>query len=560
LTKLIQLYFKLSLVIILVGLFTIPIFTIDVFGHGLGGDQAPPISFEGMEVTVSTMLDPSDITVGEVDSANMQVRFFDTLTDENLDKVTFRVEVWRSGDLLARNLFYDEDGTLDIEIRPEFGCTEPEPWQCTTYFGSEHASAPGALYVQGQGRPLIKGPIFDKGGLYNIRVDIEAASSPRTIVAQVLRYDTFVSVAQEQDFVIQTAQAQQIPIIVKTYYDDVENFKFTNSDNSISFDMPFDWDPDYVDLVQVVHEEIRVPKSFSPYAEDKQFKGLVDGVEVDARTIMIDPYSDKDTNIIHFMVSGAELKRINDVLGPTHYDSNIISFNLIPQSKVTKNSMQLQFDSNALVQISWDSKYGVGEEIPFEFTFFDPNGNLLKDVRYGYSITDQSGNELFSNVGDDPNNPGIVGSEGIDTQIITIPSQELYNINIAIFGQRIDYDQTYAGIASGLIEVRSGGQKTTQIIQPPASNDISIPDWVKNNAGWWSAGQISDNDFASGIEFMIKEKIIKVPVASSGQQSGDAAIPDWIRNNAQWWSEGQISDKDFANGIQYLVTNGIISV
>jgi hypothetical protein len=26
--------------------------------------------------------------------------------------------------------------------------------------------------------------------------------------------------------------------------------------------MPFDWSPDYVDLVQVVHEEIRVPKSF----------------------------------------------------------------------------------------------------------------------------------------------------------------------------------------------------------------------------------------------------------------------------------------------------------
>jgi len=554
------LYFKLSLAIILVGLFTIPIFTTDVFGHGLGGDQAPPISFEGMEVTVSTMIDPSDITVGEVDSANIQVRFFDTLTDDNLEKVTFRVEVWRSGDLLARNLFFDDDGTLDIEIRPEFGCTEPEPWQCTTYFGSEHASSPGALYVQGEGRPLIKGPIFDKGGLYNIRVDIEGASGPRTLVAQVLRFDTFVSVAQEQNFVIQTAQAQQVPVIVKTYYDDVENFKFTNSDNSISFDMPFDWDPDYVDLVQVVHEEIRVPKSFSPYAEDKQFKGFVDGIEVDKRTIMIDPYSDKDNNIIHFMVSGAELKRINDALGSMHYDSNKISFNLIPQNKVTKNSMQLQFDSNALVQISWNSKYGVGEEIPFEFTFFDPNGNLLKDVRYGYSITDQSGNELVSNVGNDPNNPGIVGSEGIDTQIITIPSQELYNINIAIFGQRIDYDQTYAGIASGLIEVGPGGQKTTQITQPPTTDDISIPSWIKNNAKWWSDGQIDDNSFVQGIQYMIKEKIIKVPVTSSGQQSGDSTIPDWIRNNAQWWSEGQISDKDFANGIQYLVTNGIISV
>ena len=38
-----------------------------------------------MEVTVRTQLTPSDITVGECYSANMQIRFFDTLTDLNLD-------------------------------------------------------------------------------------------------------------------------------------------------------------------------------------------------------------------------------------------------------------------------------------------------------------------------------------------------------------------------------------------------------------------------------------------------------------------------------------------
>ena len=64
---------------------------------------------------------------------------------------------------------------------------------------------------------------FDKGGLYNIKVDIEAATSPKTVLADRLTYDTFVSVAQEQDFFIQTANAE-VPIVVKTYYDDVENF------------------------------------------------------------------------------------------------------------------------------------------------------------------------------------------------------------------------------------------------------------------------------------------------------------------------------------------------
>ena len=52
-------------------------------------------------------------------------------------------------------------------------------------------------------RPTITGPIFVKGGLYQITIDIEAATSPRTVLAERLSYDTFVSVAQEQNFFIQ---------------------------------------------------------------------------------------------------------------------------------------------------------------------------------------------------------------------------------------------------------------------------------------------------------------------------------------------------------------------
>ena len=65
--------------------------------------------------------------------------------------------------------------------------------------------------------------------------------------------------------------------------------------------MAFDWSPDYVDLVQVVHEEVRVPKSFVPYAEGKQFQGFVNGIEVDQRALLNDPYSYDDTNVVHFL-------------------------------------------------------------------------------------------------------------------------------------------------------------------------------------------------------------------------------------------------------------------
>lgn len=40
------------------------------------------------------------------------------------------------------------------------------------------------------------------------------------------------------------------------------------------------------------------------------------------------------------------------------------------------------------------------------------------------------------------------------------------------------------------------------------SETIIIPQWIKNNAGLWAAGQITDSDFVSEIEYLVNHKII----------------------------------------------------
>ena len=37
-------------------------------------------------------------------------------------------------------------------------------------------------------------------------------------------------------------------------------------------------------------------------------------------------------------------------------------------------------------------------------------------------------------------------------------------------------------------------------------------------------------------------------------------VPDWIKNNAGWWATDQIDDIAFVQGIQYLIQEGIIVV
>ena len=92
------------------------------------------------------------------------------------------------------------------------------------------------------------------------------------------------------------------------------------------------------------------------------------------------------------------------------------------------------------------------------------------------------------------------------------------------------------------------------------TSELKIPDWVRNNAKWWSQGTINDNEFANGLQFMINEKIIVIPDLAESGQSVDQKIPEWIKSNAEWWADGQISDKEFASGIEYLVKQGIIRI
>ncbi len=479
-------YRCILLIILAAGITAVPALVGDAHGHGGGGDVAPPVSFAGMSVTVSTQLTPSDITAGDLGSASMAVRFFDQDTDQTLEQVTYRVAIYRDGELLARHLFYDADGNLDVEIRPVVDCDAIDLEDCTKYFGSEHPAAPGALYTQGSQDPVIQGPILDKGGLYNIRVDVEGATSPITLLTSRLSFETFVSVAQEQPFAIQTASAE-IPVVIKTYYDDVGNFGFEQADGSISFDMPFDWSPAYVELVPVVHEELQIPKSFDLYSEENGFRGFVNGIEVDRRALILDPYTHEDLNILHFLVYGQELQRINSVLGEENQQSDLMRFVVVPESKVQRSTLGFYLvnpDSGdrtgTNVSVSWDGRYGVGDDIPFEFAFFDDGGNLLKDVRYGYGLYDhRTGDVLAEDIGGDGPNRGISALEGIDFQTLRIPSQGSYRLDVVVFGQGtvgLDFDDAYAGIGSTLVEVEPA------VLVPTEKGTLNVGVWIDGSA------------------------------------------------------------------------------
>ena len=102
-----------------------------------------------------------------------------------------------------------------------------------------------------------------------------------------------------------------------------------------------------------------------------------------------------------------------------------------------------------------------------------------------------------------------------------------------------------------------------------AQEETQIPNWIKNVAGWWAANEISEKEFLAGLTYLINNNIIFIPFMPCGAVAAIATsdptleaklIPDWVKNNAGWWATDQIEDADFLNGIEYLIEKTILGL
>jgi hypothetical protein len=122
---------------------------------------------------------------------------------------------------------------------------------------------------------------------------------------------------------------------------------------------------------------------------------------------------------------------------------------------------------------------------------------------------------------------------------------------------KAQYGSSKATVEIILFTINSGEITSLEL---ESSTGVKIPDWVKNNAGWWADGQIDDNSFVQGIQFMIKDGLIQIPATEQGSGSQDNNIPDWVKNNAGWWADGQIDDNSFVQGIQFMIKEGLMKI
>ena len=92
-----------------------------------------------------------------------------------------------------------------------------------------------------------------------------------------------------------------------------------------------------------------------------------------------------------------------------------------------------------------------------------------------------------------------------------------------------------------------------------ANADATIPSWVKSNAKYWKEGQIGDDEYVKGIQYLIQNKVMQIPT-SDAQVQKSSKIPSWVKNNAGFWADGSLGDAEYVSAMQYLVGMGVIDV
>ncbi|MGI0004055.1 MAG: peptidase [Candidatus Nitrosotenuis sp.] len=181
------------------------------------------------------------------------------------------------------------------------------------------------------------------------------------------------------------------------------------------------------------------------------------------------------------------------------------------------------------------------------------------EVHYDILVVEQTSAGLSPkrSIADEEKRNALFTTAGQVRRSITVNESGMTKYAIFVYGtgsETAPPNTAKGGYVTFDVDVQKGSTGTT----PPA--EIKIPSWIKNNAKFWADGKITDKDFVSGLQYLINQKIIKIPTTTAGSGTGSDVIPSWIKNNAKFWADGKITDKDFVSGIQYLITNGIIKL
>ena len=418
----------------------------DALADGLFEENLPPASVGDREASLYTKISPQILTSDSKKNAFFELRLFDAKTDETIQHVSYFITVEKDGNLLMRDLFHSHQGNLKLKINPSNSKT-------VNVFGSTEPFLGG--WTSETGDITINGPLLLEGGLYHFSIEIFGIDYDRNIFKpeNAPRFDSWLSVGDVyRDDLIDKGKKYNVTVI--SYYDRIQDFKYNPNESNMSWIMPFNWDLERIQKNNIfVHEEIKLPKTFTKFSEANSFKALVNGNPLIGRSIALDPFTEEKNFIVHLLLNKADIIKIAQKLNNNTNDK-IMTFNLSPaEQKLIETTSEVVSDRGGiLVQFTWMDKIISNQDTNLQLRFSDAlsTKEINGDIKYDIIVYDKSGNKIVTKL-------DLIAQNATDSQVIKFPSKGIYQMELNIkgitFPDSTTPDETRNGIARGTVVV-----------------------------------------------------------------------------------------------------------
>ncbi len=361
----------------------------NVYGHGLGIDTIHAVDVQGKKISISVEL---PMSFEQASEKQITITATEDETKEKAKNVTFLIGLFHENKMIFRNYFFTSDGVLSIKVYPT---QENE----ITIHG-EQDSLLGAWHGTESNPIMISGPIFDSGGLYNFEIEVRTIDEPTNIIENSGVYNANISIADNAKFLQKDSENQDVQFKIKSYFDNISNFKYDPITKQVTFEMPFDWSEKQMSHIPVVHEEVHFPKNFTEFLSPS-YTGKVNGIDLFKASVTIDDYTEDNERIVHFVLLQDHLRFIKNQLKKSGEPlPDTITFTLSRGENIEFPLTSFTKSEDFQVSLSWDPiEITPGQNTNFIFTIRDgKTGEPLRNSDYTFVII-QNGKEIHRATG-----------------------------------------------------------------------------------------------------------------------------------------------------------------
>jgi hypothetical protein len=354
------------------------------YGDGLASETLPPAMIGNTNVTLS--INSAPFLIDNYHSGT-QINFvlLNAANQQPIPQATIAVSTFKADTAIFGHVLKSDSGNFLLNLIPDSSINKTSI--------TEEGGILGLSLGHG-GNYDIKGPEFDSGGLYKFKIEVLTMGTYDNQVSK--SYNAAISIPITNQYQIDDKEYGKQTVTLIAYYDQIRNFQYNSDNKTMNFVMPFNWDQSNIKQVSVVHQELKIPKSFGDFIVTK-YDAYVNGVKLPDKAVSVDDYS-SDDRIIHLIVYREELSTIAE----QNNAKSEMDYKLLPSGDTGFPIVQYTRNAQYKVSLSWDPpKILPGSTTRFSFQVLDPYliNKTADPMNYDFSIIAGKNGSIFHKSG-----------------------------------------------------------------------------------------------------------------------------------------------------------------